>query len=64
MLFYRLDTFKAGGGQPIASERISAIDDVEAVRLARSMDEGHPMELWCGERRVKTFSSPEAQIAG
>ena len=64
MLFYRLDTFKAAGGLPIASSRISALDDVEAVRLARAMDEGHPMELWCGERRVKTFSSPEAHLAG
>lgn len=63
MLFYRLDTYKTGGGQPIASERLSALDDVEAVRLARSMDEGHPMELWCGDRRVKTFSSPEIQAA-
>ncbi len=63
MLFYRLDTFKAFGGQPIASSRISALDDVEAVRLARSLDEGHPMELWCGDRRVKTFPSAEAQPA-
>jgi hypothetical protein len=63
MLFYRLDTFKTVGGQPIASSRISATDDVEAVRLARSMDEGHPMELWCGDRRVKTFSDPAAQNA-
>ena len=63
MLFYRLDTLKAAGGQPIASERISALDDVEAVRLARSMDQGQPMELWCGDRKVKTFFSPEAQVA-
>ncbi len=63
MLFYRLDTLKTEGGQPIASDRISALDDVEAVRLAKSMHEGHPMELWCGERRVKTFPSLEAQVA-
>ena len=63
MLFYRLDTFKASGGQPIASSRISATDDVEAVRLARSMDEGHPMELWCGDRRVKTFLAPAGETA-
>ena len=63
MLFYRLDTLKAEGGQPIVSERISALDDVEAVRLAKTMDEGHPMELWCGDRRVKTFSSPKEQVA-
>ncbi len=63
MLFYRLDTFKTVGGQSIGSSRISAADDVEAVRLARSMDEGHPMELWCGDRRVKTFVSPQTQIA-
>ncbi|HEX8534111.1 MAG TPA: hypothetical protein VF662_08090 [Allosphingosinicella sp.] len=64
MLFYRLDTFKAEGGQPIASDRIAALDDVEAVRVARSMDEGHPMELWCGDRKVKTFASREAEAAG
>ena len=63
MLFYRLDTLKTLGGAPIASSRISAADDVEAVRLARSMDEGHPMELWCGDRKVKTFTAPEAQVA-
>ncbi len=63
MLFYRLDTFKAVGGQPIASNRISALDDVEAVRLARSMHEGHAMELWCGDRRVKSFPAPEAEMA-
>lgn len=61
MLFYRLDTLKTAGGQPIGSSRLSAIDDVEAVRLARSMDEGHPMELWCGDRRVKSFPAPETQ---
>jgi hypothetical protein len=63
MLFYRLDTFKTVGGLPIASSRLSALDDVEAVRLARSIDEGHPRELWCGDRRVTTFPAPEPQIA-
>ena len=63
MLFYRLDTLKTSGGQPIASSRISAVDDVEAVRMARSMDEGRPMELWCGDRKVKTFLAAEGQNA-
>ena len=63
MLFYRLDTFKTFGSQPIASSRISAVDDVEAVRLAKMLDEGHPMELWCGDRRVKTFPSAPAEVA-
>lgn len=62
MLFYRLDTFKTFGSLPIASSRISAVDDVEAVRLAKAMDEGHPMELWCGERKVKSFPA-QANVA-
>jgi hypothetical protein len=58
MIFYRLDTLKTAGGQTIASSRIGAVDDVDAVRLARSMGEGLPMELWCGDRKVKSFPAP------
>ncbi len=63
MLFYRLDTLKTPGGNPIASSRLSAADDVEAVRLARSLGEGFPMELWCGDRRVKRFPAAETHLA-
>ena len=62
MVYYRLYTLGSPGGAFIGAEEISAIDDVEAVRLARTMEGDRPMELWCGKRKVKSFGllQPEA----
>ena len=63
MLSYQLDTLKGPDGPKIASLHISASDDVEAVRSARALAEGRPMELWCGNRKVKTFPASAAEVA-
>ena len=63
MIFYQLDTFKSPDGPRIGSRRFSAVDDVEAVRSARAIDEGSPRELWCGSRKVTTFPASEAELA-
>lgn len=63
MVYYRLYTLRAADGPFIGADEISATDDVEAVRLARKKADGHAMELWCGKRKVKTFSESEPEIA-
>jgi hypothetical protein len=57
--YYRLYTLSPADGHFMCAEELSAIDDVEAVRVARGMTDGKPMELWCGKRKVKSF--PEFQ---
>jgi hypothetical protein len=42
------------------SNELEADDDVAAVRQARSLVVADPAELWCGERKITTFNSPEA----
>ncbi len=62
MVYYRLYTLGAADGAFIAADEISAVDDVEAVRIARSMANGRAMELWCGKRKVKSFPALEPEI--
>jgi hypothetical protein len=59
---YRLYTLREADGPFVAFENISALDDVDAVRIARAFKCARPMELWCGKRRVKSFPAfqPEA----
>ena len=63
MQYYRLYVLNAADGRFIGFEEISAIDDVEAVRLAKGMSVGRPMELWCGKRKVKTFAPEQPEVA-
>lgn len=57
MPYYRLRHLRPG--HFTRSNEIEAADDVAAVRLARSLLMADPAELWCGERRITTFCSPE-----
>jgi hypothetical protein len=62
MLNYRSYTLSEVDGPFVAFENISALDDVDAVRIARAFKYAQPMELWCGKRHVKSFPAfqPEA----
>lgn len=57
MPYYRL--YHLRRGHFARSNEVEADDDVAAVRQARSLVVGDPAELWCGERKVKNFNSPE-----
>jgi hypothetical protein len=55
MGYYRLYTLNQADGHFMCADELSAVDDVEAVRLVRAMTSERPMELWCGKRKVKSF---------
>lgn len=55
MAYYRLYLLSSPGGRFVGFEEIDARDDVEAIRIAGSRAGRHPLELWCGERKVKSF---------
>jgi hypothetical protein len=55
--YYRL--YHLRPGHFARSNELEADDDVGAVRRARSILMGDPAELWCGERKVTHFNSPE-----
>ena len=52
-------TYDLRPGHFARSSELEADDDVAAVRQARSLLVADPAELWCGERKITTFSSPE-----
>lgn len=60
MSYYRLYTLERPDGRFIGFEEYDASDDVEAVRLAERFCGSRPLELWCGKRRVKSFSARQA----
>ena len=55
MNYYRLYLLNGPGGRFIGFEEIEAVDDVEAVRRAEGFAGEHPLELWCGPRKVRTI---------
>ena len=55
MGYYRLYLMKNADGPFIGFEELEAADDVEAVRRAEAFSGDHPLELWCGKRKVKTI---------
>ncbi len=63
MQTYRLYTLKEADGAFTGFEDLEALDDVEAVRIAKGFTGAAPMELWCGKRKVKTFPVVEPQAA-
>jgi hypothetical protein len=63
MSYYRLYTLGRADGHFMCADELDAIDDVEAVRMARGMTNGRPMELWCGKRKVKSFPEVQPQPA-
>lgn len=63
LVYYRLYRLANPDGRFIGFEEIEATDDVAAVRLAERFRGPHRLELWCGERRVKSFAASQA-VAG
>ncbi|HEV2747125.1 MAG TPA: hypothetical protein VGW34_07485 [Allosphingosinicella sp.] len=64
MAYYRLYAVGRANGPRIGVDEIAALDDVQAVRSARQLAGGQaPMELWCGNRKVKSFPAMEQQLA-
>lgn len=53
--YYRLYLLSQSGDHFIGFEEFEADDDVSAARLAESHRGIHPLELWCGKRKVKSF---------
>jgi hypothetical protein len=58
--YYRLYLLSGTEGRFVGIEEIEASDDVEAVRLAQEHVGAHPLELWCGKRRVKSIAASPA----
>ena len=54
--YYRLYRLAEPNGRFIGFEEIDAADDEEAARLAERHFGSHPLELWCGKRKVRLFS--------
>lgn len=66
MGYYRLYLLSGAEGRFVGIEEIDAPDDVVAVRLAQEHVGTHPLELWCGKRRVKSIAAaaaPSAELA-
>jgi hypothetical protein len=59
VVYYRLYRLANADGRFIGFEEIEAPDDVEATRLAARFCGSHPLELWSGKRKVKTFPATE-----
>jgi len=53
--YYRLYLMAEPGGKFVGFQEIEAPDDDSALRLAEAHAGPKPLELWCGNRKVKTF---------
>ena len=54
MVLYRLCFINPKTEQVDREREIEANDDVDAAHIARESDH-RPLELWCGDRKVRTF---------
>ncbi len=61
MAYYRLYMMSLSSGRIEAFEEIEAVDDVQAVRIAARRVGVQPLELWCRNRKVKSFE-PQAEV--
>lgn len=55
MAYYRLYLLSESESRFVGFEEIEAADDAEAVRIAEAHVGTHPLELWCGKRKVRNF---------
>lgn len=55
-MYYRLYVLARPDGHFVGFEEFEADDDVAAVRVAQTHLDEKPLELWCGKRKVKSFS--------
>ena len=44
-------------GAPVGSKSIEAVDDAEAARIARELNEGDAVELWNDHRRLRILGA-------
>jgi hypothetical protein len=58
--YYRLYVLSSPDGRFIGFEEIEAEDDVQAVRHAEEHLGPKPLELWCGDRKVKSFAAMQS----
>ena len=63
MAYYRLYLLADPDGRFIGFEEIEAAGDVEAVNLAERHRGEHPLELWCGRRKVRSFPARRVTAA-
>jgi hypothetical protein len=52
------------GGHIQGFQEIEAADDIEAVRIAGGHAGPQPLELWCRNRKVKSFEAECATASG
>ena len=55
MLYYRLYYFDPSSGHIDNFREFEAEDDGAAIALADRWNDGHPMELWNQDRRLKRW---------
>ncbi|MBX3562265.1 MAG: hypothetical protein KF780_10695 [Sphingomonas sp.] len=61
MSYYRLYVLNAPDGRFIGFEEIEAADDSQAIGRAEAHLGPKPLELWCGERKVKSFPAVQPE---
>lgn len=57
MAYYRLYLLSAPGGRFLDYREIEAPDDEAALAEAGTYCTEHPVELWCGSRRVAALAA-------
>jgi len=58
---YRLCFINPNTNQVDRERQIEASDDVDAIHVASESDH-RPLELWCGDRKVRTFTATLASL--
>lgn len=55
MSYYRVYMLSAPDGRFVGFEEFEAADDVEAARRCADLAGERPLELWCGNRKVRSI---------
>ena len=64
MAYYRLYMIGRSDGRFVGFEEFEAVDDVAAGRCAESYLGKHPMELWSGKRKVRSYRAASPRSGG
>jgi len=62
MIRYRLCFINPNTNQVDREREFDASDDVDATHIAGQSDH-RPLQLWCGDRKVRTFASDGSSTA-
>jgi hypothetical protein len=62
MVLYRLCFINPNTGQVDREREFEATDDVDAAHLAGESDH-RPLELWCGDRKIRSFRPEQAPLS-